>query len=184
MSGNNFKRQKIMNGGTSSGNIKPTTYDTPKESLINFPSSVMNGITKEGGMVSLTFKSITCSNLVDNLDWMHSLFVAEEDEYSPLSVIAEPIDCKQLLDEVKNDVEKLETRNSTHKQDKVTTLHDELEDVLEKKESLKDIEHKFKQALKSDENDRRLKVSTGETHLIRRNVPLGVKITKKDDTQQ
>ncbi|KAG7194830.1 uncharacterized protein KQ657_003932, partial [Scheffersomyces spartinae] len=41
----------------------------------NFPVSVMNGVTSEGGLVSLTFKSVTCADLVENLDVMKSALV-------------------------------------------------------------------------------------------------------------
>lgn len=56
-------------------NVTGAVYEDSEKTLVNFPVSVMNGVTSEGGLVSLTFKSITCADLVENLDVMKAALV-------------------------------------------------------------------------------------------------------------
>lgn len=82
---------------------EPTVYDTPKEPLINFPSSIMNGITKEGGLVSLTFKSITCVELLEKSDWMRSAILRSKDKYEALRIKEDKFDGEKMKCNLENE---------------------------------------------------------------------------------
>lgn len=57
--------------------IPLTNLESAPATLTNYPSSVVNGITSEGGLSSLTFKLVTCAELVQNLDFMRNALVGE-----------------------------------------------------------------------------------------------------------
>lgn len=74
-----FKKQKLGNlASAGKAEIQPTKYESDPATLLNFPSSVMNGVTLDGGLQSLTFKSISCHKLVENLDNMRKLLVSSD----------------------------------------------------------------------------------------------------------
>lgn len=56
-----------------------------KATLKHFPSSIVNGVTAEGGLYSLTFKSINCASFVENNELMKTVFKVPKLELSKVT---------------------------------------------------------------------------------------------------
>lgn len=88
-----FKNQTTTAPAPAASN---TTYESPSSTLLNYSSSVLNGVTAEGGLFSLTFKSMSCYKLVENLDIMRELLVSSH-EVSNQNQVCETKSCLQDL---------------------------------------------------------------------------------------
>ena len=102
----------------------PTKYETPVMTLKNFPSSIVNGVTREGGLYSLTLKSINCAKYVENNDNMKRVFKKRKLEVPKIS----HLNRSDLLEKLRKDVEKeretkLDLKDAEH--DKITALNKE-----------------------------------------------------------
>lgn len=122
----------------------PTKYETPVMTLKNFPSSIVNGVTREGGLYSLTLKSINCAKYVENNDNMRRVFKKRSLEVPKIS----NLNRNDLLERLSKDVEKeRESKVDLHKaeNDKITALNKEWDSLLKTNTDL------------SEHNDRLLK---------------------------
>lgn len=106
--------------------VMPTKYEASPVTLINFPSSVMNGVTAENGLYSLTFKSISCYKLVDNLDMMRRVLIDQQNTVSETVVSETHSSLEAMLKSLGEtslaNVE--ESRNLNHS---ISSIHEEIE---------------------------------------------------------
>lgn len=98
-------------------------YDEPKERLVNYPQSIMSGVTKEGGLVSLSFKSIKTAELVENLDLMRQSVVRPTQEFE-YTKISEPFDAEKIKEKLEQTAQPLEHVSETNE---ISTLHKQLQ---------------------------------------------------------
>lgn len=131
-----YKKQKLS---SRSRNINqeeplfpPTKYEKSKATLKHFPSSIVNGITAEGGLYSLTFKSINCASFVENNELMKSVFKVPKLELSKLTDNDDVAKLKNWKQTLENDINELKKSNSTVAyKDIVSDLQNELQIDLE-----------------------------------------------------
>lgn len=109
----------------------------PKETLVNFPQSIMSGVTKEGGLVSLTFKSIKTADLVENLDMMRQSLIRPTDEFLPTRISSDKFDPEQIklrIDRAAQPIEYvLETNEISSLHQKLQNNDAEVGDILARK---------------------------------------------------
>ena len=135
-----YKIQKLTPKGPHQS-IPSTKYEETPASLKNFPSSVVNGITAEGGLFSLTFKSISCAKLVENLDLMREALIYKESE----DII--------IRDDEFDATAKLQVLRTQDNNDEITTsvdqrliadLQTQLQNVLQNKSDISSIGEEIK----------------------------------------
>lgn len=111
--------------------------EEPKETLVNFPQSIMSGVTKEGGLVSLTFKSIKTADLVENLDMMRQSLIRPTDEFLPTRISSDKFDPEQIklrIDRAAQPIEYvLETNEISSLHQKLQNNDAEVGDILARK---------------------------------------------------
>ncbi|KAG7664223.1 uncharacterized protein J8A68_002237 [[Candida] subhashii] len=128
-------------------NFPPTKYGPSPATLKNFPSSIVNGVTLENGLYSLTFKSIACVDYVDNQDMMKStkrkLESDESDRIGKLQkVLQDALETKQVLGDFESNLKEqkiidenkaiIVSNNRFHRVEKLTIPDlkiDKIEDV-------------------------------------------------------
>lgn len=177
-----YKRQKLVKQPTNNPSVAPTVYEAPKESLLNFPSSIMNGITKEGGLVSLTFKSITCAKLVEGLDWMREAIIKDQEEFDPIRINENDHDANKILGDLKQEIQHLKEKPHQKSQnDDVNQLQSKFNESLIDHESL----HKFGEGLIKQfeiENPTKSINVSNERYSTVSNVPVpGIKVDNFED---
>ena len=155
-----------------------TTYEAPRESLVNFPSSIMSGVTKEGGLMSLSVKSITCSELVENLDCMRQALIKDK-KFEPIRIVEEPFD-KRKVNELKENVQTLKERKRPHEDDEVANIHKKLNESLEGGYSLKSLGDAIFELIRKDEPSKKIELRD-EKYSVQRNVQLNLDINKNNE---
>ncbi|RLV84619.1 hypothetical protein JA9_000665 [Meyerozyma sp. JA9] len=98
--------------------------EEPKETLVNFPQSIMSGVTKEGGLVSLTFKSIKTADLVENLDMMRQSLIRPTDEFLPTRISSDKFDPEQIKSRIDRAAQPIEYVSETNE---ISSLHQKLQ---------------------------------------------------------
>ncbi|EGW34905.1 uncharacterized protein SPAPADRAFT_58030 [Spathaspora passalidarum NRRL Y-27907] len=121
----------------------PTKYEQSPATLKNFPSSIINGVTLEGGLYSLTFKSIACVDFVENNDLMRRSFRGSEIELSRIT--EKEVDLKGMIDDLKSDITKEKEEGNIIANDPITELSKDLQNRLEHKLELTDLNPILKQ---------------------------------------
>lgn len=88
--------------------VQPTEYKEPSErtSVLGFASSILNGNTVEGGLRSLTYKSIFALKLVDELDLVRDCIVSDKPQ---LTRITDTDTSKNRLEALRSEVSELKT---------------------------------------------------------------------------
>ncbi|KAI5953002.1 hypothetical protein CANMA_005027 [Candida margitis] len=127
----------------------PTKYETPVMTLKNFPSSIVNGVTREGGLYSLTLKSINCAKYVENNDNMRRIFKKRRLEIPKVS----HLNRNDLLEKLRKDVQKeKETKVDLKKEenDKITALNKEWDSLLNSVLDLSEFNDKLLQDIESE----------------------------------
>lgn len=165
-------------------NFPPTKYEPSPATLKNFPSSIVNGVTLENGLYSLTFKSIACVDYVDNQDMMKSTFKHSEFELS--RIIEKDVDFPAMIKELEKDINvekdsrkrKLESDES----DRIGKLQKVLQDALETKQVLGDFELNLKEQKIIDEN-KAIIVSNNRFHRVEKLTIPDLKIDKIEDVK-
>lgn len=98
--------------------VEPTEYKEPNErnASFGFASSILNGNTVEGGLRSLTYKSIYALKLVENLDAMRSAVICPQPQLLRISefdvITSERV--QQLETEIAEVKSARTTRNQTN----------------------------------------------------------------------
>lgn len=178
MSVNPYKKQKLFINNLNQMTAPKTTYEAPRESLVNFPSSIMSGVTKEGGLMSLSVKSITCSELVENLDCMRQALIKDK-KFEPIRIVEEPFD-KQKVYELKENVQTLKERKRPHEDDEVANIHKKLNESLEGGYSLKSLGDAIFELIRKDEPSKKIELRD-EKYSVQRNVQLNLDINKNNE---
>lgn len=127
-----FKKQKLENGTAVGQPVVATKYEQALASLQNFPSSIINGVTAEGGLYSLTFKSVNCTSLVENWDLVRKVLFAREEER--LVINEDKYDAKARIATLKQEIDEL-SQDTPVVQDKIGELQNILQQALEQKGS-------------------------------------------------
>ncbi|KAI3403864.2 hypothetical protein KGF56_003294 [Candida oxycetoniae] len=112
MGRHSIKREKLANTSTrtqplETSRFSPTKYETSAATLKNFPSSIVNGITREGGLYSLTLKSINCATYVEQDSNMRRVFKKPKLELPKISTVDLKTMRNKLQSDVKDEVEKV-----------------------------------------------------------------------------
>ncbi|RCK60434.1 hypothetical protein Cantr_08468 [Candida viswanathii] len=142
---NPYKRQKLSSTQLHRTQeiclFPPTKYEETKATLKNFPSSIVNGVTVEGGLYSLTFKSINCATYVEQCELMKRAVVVPQQQQLQLLgwgvTRISKVDLKTLKEKLESEKKKEEEgkvlgEGEGEGEDKVGELLGELEGVLEK----------------------------------------------------
>lgn len=172
------KRQRISSSSQPQ-TVTPTVYEVPQESLINFPSSIVNGVTKEKGLVSLTLKSVTCAKLVEELTWLHDLFFG----FRPpqLRIIEEEVNLKEwalrLQDEVKELKHKTHNASGT---DAVDQVRESLETSLSRVEEFSKVGNRLVEQYESEHPTTELKLRGSELY-DKVAIDFDIKVDRKPD---
>jgi len=137
-----FKRQKVVPNKSNQPLIPPTKYDPSPATLKNFPSSIINGVTEEGGLFSLTFKSVTSTSLIENLDLIRkTVFDSKKVEISRIR--DHEFEGQKILKELLEEVSQLKKNDSTENvvidDDNILKIHDKLQHALESRQSVAEI---------------------------------------------
>lgn len=150
--------------------VVPTKYEADPVTLINFPSSVMNGVTAENGLYSLTFKSISCYKLVDNTDMMRRVLVDQHDTSaevtSPLTLFSLESMLKSLGE---SHLAKVETSKNSN--DSISSLHKAIESARSQETDIPALENRLRSRLGRKNGDETRKYEPGYPIPV-----LGVKI--------
>ncbi|KAL7663903.1 hypothetical protein ABC855_g3706 [[Candida] zeylanoides] len=156
------KRQRISSSSQPQ-TVTPTVYEVPQESLINFPSSIVNGVTKEKGLVSLTLKSVTCAKLVEESTWLHDLFFGFRPPQS--RIIEEEPNLKEWVLRLQNEVEDL--KHKTHNAagtDAVDQVRESLETSLSRVEEFNQVGDCLVEQYEREHPNTKLKVRGSELY--------------------
>lgn len=94
-----------------------------KGNLANFPQLIMSGETKDGGLVSLTFKSIKTADLVDNLEMMRQTLIRPTDEYLPTRISKDKFDPDSVRETLQKTSEPVQ---HTLESAEITAMHRQL----------------------------------------------------------
>ncbi|KAK6464834.1 hypothetical protein DFJ63DRAFT_93914 [Scheffersomyces coipomensis] len=136
MSKASFKRQKVVANKPYEPLIPPTKYDPSPATLKNFPSSIVNGVTSEGGLFSLTFKAVTAASYIENADLIRkSLFDSSDLDLSQIT--DKEFEGEKKLQTLKEEVSQLKSESTL--KSKITEespLKDKLQQDLESGENL------------------------------------------------
>lgn len=110
----------------------PTKYEKSKATLKHFPSSIVNGVTAEGGLYSLTFKSINCASFVENNELMKTVFKVPKLELSKVTDNDDVDKLKNWKQTLENDINELKKSDSNVANTNIVSdLQNELQTDLE-----------------------------------------------------
>ncbi|KAI5953368.1 hypothetical protein KGF54_002739 [Candida jiufengensis] len=118
--------------------IKATEYEKPQSTLKNFPSSIVNGVTKEGGIFSLTLKSIHCAKYVENIDNMRRCFKKQKLDIPKIS----NINCTRLLEDVQRELNAVKSEQIPtvkFNNDEITKLNEKLSKATQNGSDIKEV---------------------------------------------
>lgn len=174
-----IKHQTELKGTVST---PVTNYDQPPATLKNFPSSITNGITEEGGLYSLTFKSVACAELVENYDRIRRVILKPSTNDSLTRISSEKFDGKALLSLLKQDIEKLNEKTSPPTDDLITKLKRKLEDSLTDQDSFTQISSEILKKYKESNPDTELIITDGEIHPSKIAIP-GLEVSQFDEAK-
>ncbi|CUM48851.1 uncharacterized protein AC631_00382 [Debaryomyces fabryi] len=184
MTKNTFKRQKLALQPANIPSVPATVYETPKESLINFPSSIMNGITKEGGLVSLTFKSITCANFVENLDWMRGALIRKDEEFEPTRINEDVFNGEKMITELKQDIQALKEKpQQVNTIDEIKVLQSKLTNSLKDEESFRNFGINLVKQYEIENPTKSINFNNESYSTITKAEIPGVKVSKFEDVE-
>lgn len=175
------KRQKLTNQSYIQP-IPPTSYDVPQELLINFPSSIVNGITKENGLVSLTLKSVACAQLVEEMTWLHSILFNTAEE--PTRIIDKELDLKSRLAQLKLEVDALKASKNDGQAPtgaKPDALSKDLDSSLDSTEKFETFKNKLFEDYSKTHPETVLSVSNGLPYNKIEGIKFDVKVDKKKE---
>ena len=116
---------------TKSPIIPSHKYEKSKATLKHFPSSIVNGVTAEGGLYSLTFKSINCASFVENNELMKTVFKVPKLELSKVTDNDDVDKLKNWKQTLENDINELKKSDSNVANTNVSDLQNELQTDLE-----------------------------------------------------
>ena len=115
-------------------------YEAPRESFANKFSSVSAGISQEGGLATLTFKSIGYTKYIESLELVRDTLFKENSK--ELTRIKEDVfDAKLVLESLNKDIETLKSKSNLsvdQDNDEVTKLNNHLDDMLTSKQPISD----------------------------------------------
>lgn len=171
------KRQKLSKSNASIAQVPVTVYDAPHESLINFPSSIVNGVTKENGLVSLTLKSVTCAKLVEDHTWMHgALFNSPE---NPVRITDKPIDPASMLASLKEEVSQLKEKkyNTTDVSDTIDQWSKRLDQSILNTQGLELLKNDFLNSHEKENPNTYLSFSNAQYTTVPKNKGITFPIT-------
>ena len=184
MTKNIYKRQKLAQQTVNTPAVPATVYETPEESLINFPSSIMNGITKEGGLVSLTFKSITCANYVENLDWMRDALIRKDGEFEPTRINENVFDGNKMIAELQQDIQGLKDKpQQSNTRNDINDLQSQLSASLKDEESFRNFGIRLVQQYEKENPSKSISISNKSYSTIKQAEIPGVKVSKFEDVE-
>ena len=114
---------------------KKSHYSLPPNMKIqgnikHFPSSIVNGVTAEGGLYSLTFKSINCASFVEN-ELMKTVFKVPKLELSKVTDNDDVDKLKNWKQTLENDINELKNQTQMWPTQIVSDLQNELQTDLE-----------------------------------------------------
>ncbi|KAK6457809.1 uncharacterized protein RJT20DRAFT_125664 [Scheffersomyces xylosifermentans] len=185
MAKNTYKRQKLTQQKGTAPVVPPTKYEPSPASLRNFPSSIINGVTSEGGLFSLTFKSVTCTSLVENLDLLRRC-VFPEKELLLSRITDKKRDSAAVIKKLKGDIEteKKESAKYTKKgnQEIIGKLQSELQDVLENGKDLNEFGKRLIEEYEQRHPNKSLRFSDDDFSRVFDAVP-GVHVDKFEDVE-
>lgn len=126
------KRQKLTDSNAGILPAYPTKYETSPATLKNFPSSVVSGATAEGGLYSLTFKSISYADYVEKSHLLRKAIIPQKEEAILVNDIVK-LD-EEYLKKLKEEVESYENSMAVDKQN--DDEHQKLDQALQSKTPL------------------------------------------------
>lgn len=113
-------------------------YEAPRESFANKFSSVSAGISQEGGLATLTFKSIGYTKYIESLELVRDTLFRENSK--ELTRIKEDVfDAKLVLESLNKEIETLKSKSNLsvdQENDEVTKLNNHLDDMLTSKQPI------------------------------------------------
>lgn len=164
--------------------IKPPKYKEPNEKAapLGFASSVLNGNTTEGGLRSLTYKSIFALQLVDNYSAMKSCIVGEDKEL--LRISEKDWINEETINRLRNEVAEFKSRKGTRNEvndEKISLFNLRLDDQLnQKKEVTAQYSDELKQYYTVLFPDTNISFNN-EQYRISRNVKVPVEVKRMED---
>lgn len=174
------KRQNTEAKGTIS--IPPTTYEQAPATLKNFPSSVVNGVTEEGGLYSLTFKSVACANLVENYEWIRQVVFKSESPDRLSRINPDRFDGETLIETLKKDIEQLNEPETPKKDTTVDTLKRKLEDAIESNSDFTELNKEILHTYHENNKNIDLFISDGKPYSRKIAIP-NLKVDKYDESK-
>ncbi|CAI5758839.1 unnamed protein product [Candida verbasci] len=173
-----YKKQKIAQpepvvNDQQFQSYPPTVYESAPATLKNFPSSIVNGITEEGGLFSLTFKSINCARYVENIDYMKRLFKPEIN-----LVKLSDTDLNLFKEELEKDIQ---TEEELEKPiDEISQLQNELDDFMNKQGDLEVFSKKLVENYRLENPNKKLIVSGDKFNITSIVIP-NLEVEKVED---
>lgn len=169
-----YKRQRLLGNGVAPSPL-PSKYETSAATLKNFPSSIVSDVTAEGGLFSLTFKSVGYVKFVENLDLIRGAIVPIVGESVVINDLVK-FD-QEYLEKLKTEVGQIREQSKdvpVVQDDEITILQKRLQTQLDNKSELsgvgKDIVSLYEAAVPS----RKLKFSEKEYYTPKVNIPVKV----------
>lgn len=166
--------------------IKPPRYKEPNEKVapLGFASSVINGNTVEGGLRSLTYKSIFALQLVDNYSTMKGCIVGEDGTL--LRISEKDWINDETINRLRKEVDELKSQKGTRNEDndeKISLFNLRLDDELnQKKEVTSQYSEELKQYYTVLFPDTNISFNN-ELYRISRSVKLPVDVKKMQDVK-
>ncbi|ODV77378.1 uncharacterized protein CANTADRAFT_42707, partial [Suhomyces tanzawaensis NRRL Y-17324] len=119
----------------------PTKYEPAPASLKNFPSSIVNGVTAEGGLLSLTFKSTNSAEYVEKSDLIRRALIRKNDDLELSRINDNKFDAAKVLNDLQREVTELKNAHAQgiDEGNDVDELQFKLQQILESKGSIKEI---------------------------------------------
>lgn len=156
--------------------IPPVIYKTPLERPTRdaFVSSVVSGNTEEGGLRSVTYKSIEAVKFVENLELVRNTLI--KDDFEAPHILEKDYVTEDLIAHLRAEVSTLtsESTRNTHVDESVERLNGALDDELSRKAVSSQYGDQLKHYYSTENPDVNLRISNSTYQIKRINVDLPV----------
>lgn len=186
--GRHSKRQKISTKPVITSLVPPTRYDDAPATLTTYgtASSIMNGNTEEGGLKSLTYKSVNAFKLVEDLDLIKNSIISSSSVSSIIRITDEDYASSDLIKKLTEEVDTLKKNNNsrnTETDEIINKLNLGLDNELLKNKSISSQYNSQVVERYEQENKIKLKFSTSEYDVKKISNIGGITVDKFEDVK-
>lgn len=137
--------------------VPTTTYPVPPERFTNHYSSVNAGLSSEGGLKDLSFKTIGYTEYAENLELMKSALF-NDSSLKPSIITDKKLDGTAKIEQLKQEIQNLKSQqpkstNIAQETDNITNINNQLDSFLSSKQDLSGLGNQILQQYKDSTNN-------------------------------